>query len=372
MKPSVLKIILLSPFFLGCQVPTEPKISKSSITQDLSAYEKNSCTFTFDQGPPLFNQGGRPQYTTVSFHKTFDQAQLLTMVGASAHQMVSYIEQSRVNIFAVPRPSKGCHNFSTLPSPPDQLQRFFQEVDRSIGGGALLGLFLSKSRAREYGENRSVILIRDDADRWTLAHEFIHALFADYRTQFENFDDKIFVDHWSQVYSEAQGQFKSLKKENFLRDPAAAEAISSYWLIYAPMALAYLKLFPLEEMTVESTLQNLYRKGRMDTVTNFNLLNSKAYIEINFRYARDMIYQTAEIGQQLMQALPKGRNHKMYPQMEKEIKDLSSLLSEAQSLRDQNVSPGISNLSLVHSDLGASCGYSAQAALFKRSLDSSF
>lgn len=372
MKASILKIIFLSPFILGCQVQSESKISKSTITRDLSAYEKNSCTFTFDQGPSILNQSGQHQYTTVNFHKTFDQGPLLAIVGASAHHMVNYIEQMGVDIFALPQPTKGCRNFSALPEPPDQLGRFFQEIDRSIGGGALLGLFLSESRALEYGEHRPVIMIRSDADRWTLAHEFIHSLFAHYRTQFEKFDDQVFVDRWTQVYSESQVQFKSIKSDNLLRDPIRAESISEQWLIYAPMALTYLKLFPLEEMTVESALQNQYRQRRMDAVTDFNLLNSSSYIESNFRFAREIIYQTAQIGQRLMQALPKGQNNKKYSVMEKQISELVSIMSEAQSLRDQHVPQFLASSLMVHSALVPICGHTGRSNLFMRSRGSSF
>ncbi len=372
LKPSILKIIFLGPFILGCQVQSESKISKSTITRDLSAYEKNSCTFTFDQGPLILSQGGRPQYTTVSFQKTFNQGPLLAIVGASAHQMVSYIKQFGVDIFALPQPSKGCRNFSSLPEPPDQLGRFFQEIDRSIGGGALLGLFLSESRALEYGEHRPVIMIRNDADRWTLAHEFIHSLFAHYRTQFEKFDDQVFVDRWTQVYSESQVQFKSIKSDNLLQDPARAESISEQWLIYAPMALTYLKLFPLEEMTVEATLHSQYLQGRMDTVTDFNLLNSSSYIESNFRFAREIIYQTAQLGQQLKRALPQGQNNKKYFVMEKQINELVSIMSEAQSLRDQHVPQFLTNSLMVHTEFMPICGHTGKSTLIMRSHGSSF
>ncbi len=78
--------------------------------------------------------------------------------------MVNYIEELGVDIFAVPQTSKGCRNFSSVPQPPDNLKRFFQDIDRAIGGGALLGLFLSESRVVEHGGTRPVIMIRDDAN----------------------------------------------------------------------------------------------------------------------------------------------------------------------------------------------------------------
>ena len=372
MKPKLLKLIFFGPFLFGCQIQNQSKISKTLITKDLSAYEKNSCTFTFDQGPALLSQGRRPGYTVVNFQKSLDQGPLLTHVGASAYQMVNYIEELGVDIFAVPQPSKGCRNFSSLRQPPESLKRFFQDIDRAIGGGTLLGLFLSESRVVEYGGNRPVIMIRDDADRWTLAHEFIHSLFASYRVQVEKFDDQVFVDLWMQVYSESQTQFKYVRSGNLSNDPVAAESISDQWLRYTPMALSYLKLFPLEEMAIESLLQDLYRKGRMDTVTDFNLLNSNSYIESNFRFARDMLDQTAQVGQQIMQALPMGRNNKRYSKMEKQIKGLSSLLSEAQSLRSRHVPMVLANSLMFHSDQLRICGHTLRANLFKKSRGSSF
>ena len=125
-------------------------------------------------------------------------------------------------------------------------------------------------------------------------------------------------------------------------------------------------------MTVESTLQNLYRMGRMDSVTDFNLLNSNSYIESNFRFARDIIYQTAQIGQQLMQTLPSGRNNKKYSVMEKQIKELAAVMSEAQSLREQHVPQFLVNSLMAGADWMPICGYAGRSALFIRSRGSSF
>ena len=184
---------------MGCQVSSSSEVSKGLINRDISGYEKNSCTFTFDDGLPVLDRQSQTQYMTVSFHKTFDRRPLVAVLGASAHEMVNSIERRGVNIFAVSLPSRGCHNFLSLLNPPASLESFFRQIDNSFGGGALLGLFLSDRRASGFGINNPVIMIRTDADRWTLAHEFIHSLFSSYRLQFEKLDDQIFVDQWTKI-----------------------------------------------------------------------------------------------------------------------------------------------------------------------------
>ena len=332
---------------MGCQVSSSSEVSKGLITQDTSGYEKNSCTFSFDQGLPVLDHQNQPQYTTVSFFKTFDLGPLKAVLGASAHEMVNSMERTGVDIFAVPQPSRGCHNFLSLPNPPLSLEGFFRQIDRSIGGGALLGLFLSERRASGYGVNSPVIMIRTDADRWTLAHEFIHSLFSSYRLQFEKFDDQVFVDQWTKIYSESQSQFQAMNVEKLLMDPAAAETLANQWLIYSRSAMIYFKLFPLEEMTVESTLQDLYHQYQWSGVTDFDLQNSSSYIEVNFRFARNMIKETALIGQKLIRTLPQGVRHKNYPLLSQKIQELASLLSEAQKLRDQHVPLPLSKAPLL-------------------------
>ncbi len=67
-----------------------------------------------------------------------------------------------------------------------------------------------------------------------------------------------------------------------------------------------------------------------------------------------------------------GRNNKRYSMMEKQINELSSVLSEAQSLRRRHVPLILANSLSSHSDQRRLCGHTLRANLFKKSRGSFF
>src|SRR5690606_38878012 len=111
------------------------------------------------------------------------QNQILAILGASAKNMLEYIRTHDVDVFSIHKESRGCHNLLNVPRPSQSLSGYWDDIESGLQApDFILGLFLPTSIAQKFQLERSAILVRTDADRWTLAHELMHFLFSDVRS----------------------------------------------------------------------------------------------------------------------------------------------------------------------------------------------
>lgn len=154
----------------------------SSATSDV--VRSTNCEFAYDEGEELDLQLAKNLTSeTTNFGKKF-HSNLLDAVGsASAKDTVKLINSLGVKVYK--SVAKGCPMFKDLPVVTGEPLKTWKEATKTdTEQGFTAGLHIG----RDYKHNgkpkwESVIIVRDDADRWTLVHEMMHMLFHKWETE---------------------------------------------------------------------------------------------------------------------------------------------------------------------------------------------
>ncbi|HRO68677.1 MAG TPA: hypothetical protein PL182_13980 [Pseudobdellovibrionaceae bacterium] len=276
---SLFGLILIASFSVSCSpFRSLNEENESGLeTFDLGkAYRENSCEIPFEQGgeAPAF----LPERSVVAtfFGKKFDRSRLAAVGFASPKAISEFMFLDGVSAQSMPLVLPGaCAALGSLPTASARAQEYWNE----IAGGAVLGVYLPINRSKPLGENKPLILLRADTDRYTLVHEYLHHVFNDVREG----DGERNEDLMNRL--EALGlRYERVGPLPFGRegDKAAVEKYLKAWTEYQTTFLEALVVFPLEEVAVESLLQEAIRKNEFGPVTLYNKVNSAAYLSRSF------------------------------------------------------------------------------------------
>ncbi len=212
--------------------------------------------------------------TSDLFGKRYNRATLDAVLAASITETQNYAIRDGINLFKIPA-APGATKFPlqyALDPAPDDLQK--EWMKQSVGNSAdswLDGLCVVK------GSNRS-IMVREDAGRWTLVHEMMHANFARQRVLDKLPSDGALNQHIRYNFDQIENSLKQYDASKVQDDllPAASAAAD-----LPALQLELLSRNSLEEVAVESLLGEEYRAGRLKYVNTDALYSSAAYIEAN-------------------------------------------------------------------------------------------
>ena len=236
-----------------------------------SDYSKASCEFTADQGEAAPLALPTVDYTTTYFGKKYDKSLLDAVIAASATETVRFAELTNVHFFTVPRfKTDSCLMSSFIP----EAQVSYQSQFASLGRG-VLGLYLApKNSLVEKANADPTILVRQDANRWVLVHEYMHHLFSKEMQEIGHTDEdlKADVDKANASLKELTAKYKA--SQSVEDGQKMLDTVKTVVTLEPEL----LKRFTLEEMAIESILWTRLADSSFKNVPHNQAINGAAYI----------------------------------------------------------------------------------------------
>ena len=129
------------------------------------------------------------------FGKKYNQDWRTAVSRASILDTLDYVRSKGVDVYHMsPISDRSALPMGSTDSAPWDLDREWRRADQPAAGapcGFLAGLYLGKgTRELPSVRSRSAILVREDAARWTLVHEFMHHNFKG-QAAADGYDDNV-------------------------------------------------------------------------------------------------------------------------------------------------------------------------------------
>ncbi|OQW51941.1 MAG: hypothetical protein A4S09_09755 [Proteobacteria bacterium SG_bin7] len=221
----------------------------------------SSCEFRYETGGTHISIP--EEVSTSYFDKRFESNHLRAIFSASGSQTIDYIQ--RVGSLRVWRANENagkCQFFESLAVAPEKFKAIWSEASGGVGGkGVLLGLYLPKDHHKIPG-NQPTIILRDDTDRWTVVHEFMHHLFEIYREKNGQAQAAMLTNYIKtfekmqklapEVNSDSFASYAREKQKKLLEDILAA--LTSFY----DYKNFFITQGPLEEMAIETLIMSSY------------------------------------------------------------------------------------------------------------------
>ncbi len=230
-------------------------------------YELSACTYRLDEGYGINREwANRTNVQDSYFGKKFDFAPLQAVLYSSAQATLDYFQRLGVRYYKVVVSDSRCNMFSGLSPAPADVRRYWDGFSGKVETGQLLeGLYLHirHPEAPSVTQNQAAIVIRQDASRWTILHEFMHHLFE---VQAEYDSHMTLADLHARI--KAITDRGDRLQEQFRRNPTRPGLMAVYAEIL-PMVPLLIQLelrSHLEEVANEWTLLNLYLDGHLKFV----------------------------------------------------------------------------------------------------------
>jgi hypothetical protein len=306
--PFLLVILLGGTLFIsGCSEEKSGSAAKP-LVQSNRTDNVASCTYQFDQGGTAPSIAPHENIKLSLFDKKYNQSLLNSVLNVSGAELVRFASLFEVQFYKVINPYRQtCLFTNSLPSAPAVLEKHFNKVEAGSSAAGdektktvLLGLYLSVDKMREIvlrsGVNpsslnmNSSILVRNDSDKYTMTHEFMHHLFSKEglvgeASIIKNADDsaEAFLRqlNLSENQIETIQSYQDLQKyvENYKID--SIEDYERHVMLLEGMTINYLnvlKEFTLEEVAIESELSEKYEKRQFTFVDERRRVNGDKYL----------------------------------------------------------------------------------------------
>ncbi len=253
--PGVLLSTTALTLFLGACNPKSDKAYEENLVYN---YDSQSCLYDFDQGNRaqaslLYNR----EIKTAAFNKEFNMSHFAAVASASVRETLSFMSKTGVRVYKAPKiQTNQCERnlFESAAEMPADLSQEWKEVVGSRPG--TMGIYFGKNDPRlPSTRGDGAILIRENTNRWTLVHEFMHHLF-EVRTQEKGEDSNVLAQQYLtdkrrliDISGEGASDIEYIK-----RIMAALSQMSSSYD-------NYMLHFSLEEMTIEKFLMEQQEQG---------------------------------------------------------------------------------------------------------------
>ncbi|WP_157684582.1 hypothetical protein [Bdellovibrio bacteriovorus] len=266
----------------GSKKETKPK-------DDLTGYIEASCLYGYSEGPNALVKPANKQIQASYFGKKYDVSLLNPVLAANGSEVVRFAETTGVRFYKTSPYKEGTCGFSSaLPSAPSDLENKFSEANQNNG---VLGLYLSKnSTSLPSTKGLAAIIVRSDANKWVLVHEYMHHLF-DSQVQEEGLSGDAIKTKALSLYSTYGSQKRSIDyKTGTSRKTAVKETYVTLKNMNDAM-IELVKQYFLEEMTIETILGEKLENGQLKMVLDKQRLNGAAYVISSAKKTADFIDQ---------------------------------------------------------------------------------
>lgn len=244
-----------------------------------------SCQYGYDEGEPSPKELPAQDYKTTYFGKKYDQSLLYAIASTSGRETVRFAGLTGVNYYRVDLSSMdGCNYTISLDLAPWDLDKDFRLANKRLDG-SILGIFYDQERIAMVTKNsltKPAIVVKNNSDRYTLVHEFMHHLFSKKQKDGELTVAKQLAEK-DEAYTKAEAIFDiEPSEENY------HHLVVSYYE-YVKILIQYMSQYSLEEMTIETELSSLFENGALKYVHELRRTNGDRYILNSSEVAMEMI-----------------------------------------------------------------------------------
>lgn len=223
-----------------------------------------------------------------AFNKPIDSVKVDRILNLTSQEDLLKIIQNDLKLYRIDIGDQPKVLLSQINSSIANLEKTPTIIVTAIGQSVLnklLGLFLPFEEHSSILK-KDVILFRDDADAWTVTHEYFHFLFSKSRRQNRNQDDpnfKAILQDSAETYNEMRMAYLH-NNNSFLRSSQRSEYITAVQNILKHKINNILN-FSVEEVLIEQRLQQHYplQKAKLLTEEDYNY--SFKYLQENLRLA---------------------------------------------------------------------------------------
>ena len=274
----LLPVLAMTQLLTACS----PESSSSKKVAPESGYSAASCLYKSDEGQnysiTLFmhdsfrSSDSQNFILKTHFDKELDQKKYVPVLGASIESIKQFIENNTdLNLYSVASDKGRCKPLAILnyAHQPDIIEYWNSVNSNSNGKSFVAGVY------RHVRGEEPFTILREDANKYTLIHEYLHYVFdshriknngskyapeivEDFKKSWNNIDYKCYYSCPSE--EDQADLMKSLKK---LKEDAQT----------------YLTTFLLEEVTIESLLLEAIKKNQLTQTSQYDVVGANWYIE---------------------------------------------------------------------------------------------
>lgn len=272
-------------------------------TSTISSYDTKSCKYELLEGDSAdFSLAESADFTSSYFNKEYNQAHLKAILTTNVNASIDFINQTGVTVYkSSPIASELCQKplFAQATTLPDDLNTIWSRATGSNqdDDSLILGIYLPKNydQTATSLQSSAAIILRENTNRWTLVHEYMHHLFSQ-RSIDLGYDQHLELNKLNSAILEmrriAQDPTKSeSKKIALLAEPFAQ---------YAKGIDNQMIHFSLEEMTIEAILKTLQNQGSLKYAPS----GSNWYISVSADKATENYKTVEDLGYKLLLELP--------------------------------------------------------------------
>lgn len=250
----------------------------NSLVCDRASYIRQSGEFKPNEGQKMRPASSPDPIAKGYLGKPYNRDWLRNVGTLSMNDTVEYIESKGVNVYQSKAISEeSARNFTHVRLLPWDLAARWREADsvrRSESCAFLGGLYLLKDPNVDGLKKKAAIVIREDANRWTLVHEFMHHNFKVQSTA-RGFNDR----EVQGARIEAMSKLHQILNDRTLNEKRRAERAIPEFLKAVAANHQLILEYALEEIAIEAMLQDAYDDGALAYVPAGAYTNASLYIE---------------------------------------------------------------------------------------------
>lgn len=271
---------------------------------DREAYVRDSFQYRPEEGETALSlKEGQPSSSVIEgyFGKFYDADWLRAITRASVLNTIAFIEKTGAHVYrSDPLTPRSRRSFASGAALPADLAREWLQAVKLVPGdscGILTGLYLGSS-THDLPSLRSeaAIVIREDASRWILVHEFMHHNFKTQAAE-RGYDD----DRSRGLQKSLLASIGELKERSTSPSREYVAKLASLFQRLIDVSDALVVQYEFEEVAVEAILQESYERGELGYVPPSAYANATWYIEHSRKNAQAMYESMGTLYAELVQ-----------------------------------------------------------------------
>lgn len=227
-----------------------------------------SCQFSLTEGGQAdYSALGTVNITQAYFDKEYNLNYLSAVYASSVENTLDFVNQTNVTVYKSELiPTNLCSSSlfaSARPMTKDVKQRWNSANAGLEDDSVILGLYLPQTDSTLYPSlnKGAAIVVRENTNRWTLVHEFMHHLFKVRAAETGYNDDKAKAE-----YSSLADVVEKIAQDKSLTDEQKYIKIARPFIDYVKAADVVYRQYFLEEVTIEATLKDAWTAGQLKYV----------------------------------------------------------------------------------------------------------
>ena len=293
MSSSALSLRLLLPILALTQAITACSKDSSNAKKEVpeSGYSEASCLYKANEGQDysttLFNfnsisASNKSKIRVTHFDKAMDDSRFSPLLAASMESIKLFIEQhTDLELVAAPSDLGRCKPLSILnPISKKEHLDYWKEVNKKSNEKSyIIGVFKNDKGSNPY------TIIREDAGKHTLIHEYLHYVFDNYRIK--NGDGK-YAEDTAQSFDDAIDAYNATCRGSCETEDDQLKLVETY-KIFSQSVIDLLKTYSVEEITIESLLLEQINSKAMTQISPSDIAGAHWYIKESAKKAIDTL-----------------------------------------------------------------------------------